>query len=150
MFGLFMTTAVGIGGGPALLAAASGLTTIYIICLIAGGGLLVISILFGSHSDVSVDHPLDADLGLDVDAHVGLDADVAVDADLATDVGGDLHAGHAGAQDGRGHFEVLIVSEAFGDAGRLQRHRMVFDALGELMDTDIHALRVRALTPSER
>ncbi len=61
-----------------------------------------------------------------------------------------LHAGHAGAQDGRGHFEVLIVSEAFGDAGRLQRHRMVFDALGELMDTDIHALRVRALTPSER
>ena len=61
-----------------------------------------------------------------------------------------LHAGHAGAQDGRGHFEVLIVSEDFGDASRLRRHRMVFDALGEMMDTDIHALRVRALTPEER
>ena len=61
-----------------------------------------------------------------------------------------LHAGHAGAQDGRGHFDVMIVSEAFGGANRLQRHRLVFDALGELMDTDIHALRVRALTPDER
>ena len=61
-----------------------------------------------------------------------------------------LHAGHEGARDGRGHFEVLIVSEGFGGANRLQRHRMVFDALGEMMDTDIHALRVRALTPEER
>ena len=61
-----------------------------------------------------------------------------------------LHAGHAGAEDGRGHFDVTIVADAFGDANRLQRHRMVFDALGELMDTDIHALRVRALTPGER
>ena len=61
-----------------------------------------------------------------------------------------LHAGHAGAQDGRGHFDVTIVSEDFGDIGRLQRHRMVFDALGEMMDTDIHALRVQALTPDER
>ena len=61
-----------------------------------------------------------------------------------------LHAGHAGAQDGRGHYEVLIVSDEFGDTGRLQRHRMVFDALGEMMDTDIHAVRVRALTPEER
>ena len=61
-----------------------------------------------------------------------------------------LHAGHAGAQDGRGHFEVLIVSDGFRDANRLQRHRMVFDALGEMMETDIHALRVRALTAEER
>ncbi len=61
-----------------------------------------------------------------------------------------LHAGHAGAEDGRGHFDVTIVSDAFVEAGRLQRHRMVFDALGEMMDTDIHALRVRALTPEER
>lgn len=60
-----------------------------------------------------------------------------------------LHAGHAGAQDGRGHFDITIVSEAFDGTGRLQRHRMVFDALGEMMDTDIHALRVRALTPEE-
>jgi len=61
-----------------------------------------------------------------------------------------LHAGHAGAKDGRGHFEVLIVSDAFDGASRLQRHRMVFEAVDELMDTDIHALRVRALTPDER
>ena len=61
-----------------------------------------------------------------------------------------LHAGHAGAQDGRGHFDVKIVSEAFDGTSRLQRHRMVFDALGEMMDTDIHALRIRALTPDEQ
>ena len=61
-----------------------------------------------------------------------------------------LHAGHEGAKDGRGHFEVLIVSDGFVDANRIQRHRMVFDALGEMMETDIHALRVRALTPGER
>lgn len=61
-----------------------------------------------------------------------------------------LHAGHAGAQDGRGHFDVLIVSEKFGGESPLRRHRMVFDALAEMMETDIHALRVRALTPEER
>ena len=61
-----------------------------------------------------------------------------------------LHAGHEGAKDGRGHFEVLIVSDGFVDANRIQRHRMVFDALGDMMETDIHALRVRALTPGER
>lgn len=61
-----------------------------------------------------------------------------------------LHAGHAGAEDGRGHFDVTIVSQDFEGAGRLERHRMIFEALGSLMDTDIHALRIRAATPSER
>lgn len=61
-----------------------------------------------------------------------------------------LHAGHAGARDGRGHFDVFIVSAAFAGAGRLQRHRMVYDALGTMMDTDIHALRIRAQTPDEQ
>jgi len=61
-----------------------------------------------------------------------------------------LHAGHAGASDGRGHFDVTISAQAFAGAQRLQRHRMVFDALGSLMDTDIHALRIRAFTPDER
>ncbi len=55
-----------------------------------------------------------------------------------------LHAGHAGAQDGRGHFEVTIVAAAFEDKRPLERHRMVYDALGEMMDTDIHALSIRA------
>lgn len=60
-----------------------------------------------------------------------------------------LHAGHAGARDGRGHFDVTIISQDFEGAGRLERHRMIFEALGSLMDTDIHALRIRASTPDE-
>ena len=61
-----------------------------------------------------------------------------------------LHAGHAGARDGGGHFEVLIVADAFSGQSRIQRHRMVFDAVGELMKADIHALRIKALAPDER
>jgi BolA protein len=59
------------------------------------------------------------------------------------------HAGHAGAKDGRGHFSVRIVSTRFAGAKRLERHRMVYAALGSLMQTDIHALSVTALTPDE-
>lgn len=59
------------------------------------------------------------------------------------------HAGHAGARDGRGHFNVSIVSDRFVGAKRLERHRMVYAALGDLMQTDIHALSVIALTPAE-
>jgi BolA protein len=58
-----------------------------------------------------------------------------------------LHAGHAGAQDGRGHFDVTIVSEAFAGKRPLARHRLIYDALGTLMQTDIHALRIHASTP---
>ena len=60
-----------------------------------------------------------------------------------------LHAGHAGARDGRGHFRVRIVSP--GVAGRLPlaRHRAVYAALGEMMTTDIHALSIDARTPEE-
>lgn len=61
-----------------------------------------------------------------------------------------LHAGHAGAQDGRGHFEVVIVSKAFEGHRMLERHRMIYAALGRLMDTDIHALRIRAFAPGEQ
>ena len=60
-----------------------------------------------------------------------------------------LHAGHAGAEDGRGHFDVFIVSDGFSGLNRVQRHRMVYSALGELMETDIHAVRITARTPSE-
>ncbi len=60
-----------------------------------------------------------------------------------------LHAGHAGARDGRGHFRVLVVSDAFADRSPLQRHRLVYDAMGEAMETDIHALTIRAMTPQE-
>lgn len=60
-----------------------------------------------------------------------------------------LHAGHAGAEDGRGHFEVFIVSEDFEGLRSLQRHRLIYAALGELMDTDIHALRIKSHTAAE-
>lgn len=60
-----------------------------------------------------------------------------------------LHAGHEGAKDGKGHFDVTIVSEAFAGENRVQRHRMVYDALGKLLETDIHALRIKAFAPSE-
>ncbi|MCL1633815.1 BolA family transcriptional regulator [Luteimonas sp. SX5] len=59
------------------------------------------------------------------------------------------HAKHAGAQDGRGHFHVEIVSEAFAGLAPLARHRAVYAALGDLMVTDIHALSMRARTPDE-
>ena len=61
-----------------------------------------------------------------------------------------LHAGHEGAKDGKGHFDVTIVSAAFDGQNRIARHRMVYDALTDLLQTDIHALRIKAFTPSER
>ncbi|WP_369040149.1 BolA family protein [Stenotrophomonas maltophilia] len=60
------------------------------------------------------------------------------------------HAGHAGARDGRGHFNVRVVSERFTGLAPLARHRAVYAALGTLMDTDIHALSIDARTPSEQ
>jgi BolA protein len=59
------------------------------------------------------------------------------------------HAGHAGAKDGRGHFLVRIVSGRFEGVKPLARHRMVYAALGSLMQTDIHALSLEALSPTE-
>ena len=59
------------------------------------------------------------------------------------------HAGHAGARDGRGHFRVRIVSAAFGGQAPLARHRAVYSALGDYLDTDIHALTIDARTPEE-
>ena len=55
-----------------------------------------------------------------------------------------LHAGHAGAKDGRGHFELIIVADAFRDCSRVDCHRMIYTALGQFMTTDIHALSIRA------
>lgn len=61
-----------------------------------------------------------------------------------------LHEGHAGAQEGKGHFDVTIVSEQFSGLSRIARHRLVYDALGAFMESDIHALRITALTSAER
>lgn len=60
-----------------------------------------------------------------------------------------LHKGHEGAKDGRGHFDVTIISDRFEGQSRLSRHRMVYDALGSLMESDIHALRITATAPSD-
>lgn len=60
-----------------------------------------------------------------------------------------LHAGHAGARDGRGHFRVVIRSSRFEGMTPLARHRAVYAALGGLMTSDIHALSIDARTPSE-
>lgn len=59
------------------------------------------------------------------------------------------HAGHAGARDGRGHFNVEVVSDAFRGLSPIARHRAVYAAVGVLMETDIHALSIRALTPDD-
>ena len=60
-----------------------------------------------------------------------------------------LHVGHEGARDGRGHFRVLIIAEAFTEQSLLHRHRMVYKALGDLMRTEIHALAIDAWAPGE-
>jgi BolA family transcriptional regulator, general stress-responsive regulator len=54
------------------------------------------------------------------------------------------HAGHEGAKDGRGHFRVRLVSPSFAGMAPLARHRAVYAALGDLMQTDIHALSIQA------
>jgi BolA protein len=60
-----------------------------------------------------------------------------------------LHAGHAGARDGGGHYRVFIVSPAFQGCSRVLRQRMIYDALGDMMKKDIHALAIRALSADE-
>ncbi len=60
-----------------------------------------------------------------------------------------LHAGHAGARDGRGHFRVRIVSADFEGLRTVQRHQLIYRSLADLMQTDIHALGIAALTPAE-
>ena len=60
------------------------------------------------------------------------------------------HVGHAGAATGRGHFSIRIVAKAFTGVPQIQRHRLVYAALGELMQTDIHALSISAMAPGEK
>ena len=61
----------------------------------------------------------------------------------------DRHAGHQGALSGGGHFRLTIVSPRFTGHGKLARHRMIYAALGPLMQREIHALAIRALAPDE-
>jgi BolA protein len=58
-----------------------------------------------------------------------------------------LHAGHAGAAGGGGHFRIRIVAAAFRGISPVARHRLVYSALGELLKGEIHALAIEALPP---
>jgi len=60
-----------------------------------------------------------------------------------------LHAGHAGAASGGGHYRLRLVSTVFDGKNRLMRHRLVYDCLSDLMQQEIHALAIVALSPSE-
>jgi BolA protein len=59
------------------------------------------------------------------------------------------HAGHAGAASGGGHYNVRIVSQRFEGLKLVTRHRLVYDSVHDMMHTDIHALAITALAPSE-
>lgn len=61
-----------------------------------------------------------------------------------------LHAGHAGARDGAGHYAVRIRAEAFRGRRTLECHRLVYDALSDMMPREIHALSIDAAAPGER
>ena len=60
-----------------------------------------------------------------------------------------LHAGHVGARSGGGHYHIDIVAAAFAGKNTVARHRMIYDALGDLMRRDIHALAIQARSPEE-
>ena len=60
-----------------------------------------------------------------------------------------LHVGHAGARGGAGHFTVRIVAQAFKDKPLLERHRMIYDLLHDMMQSEIHALSIQARSPDE-
>ena len=69
--------------------------------------------------------------------------------ELVVEDEGHLHVGHEGARDGRGHFRVFVVAECFAGLSSLQRHRKIYQAMGELMTTDIHALAIDAYSSAE-
>ena len=60
-----------------------------------------------------------------------------------------LHAGHAGAASGGGHYDVVVVAEAFSGLGTLARHRLIYAAVDDLMKKEIHALSIQAFSPDE-
>lgn len=70
---------------------------------------------------------------------------------LAVDIGDDssLHAGHAGARSGGGHYRLAIVSARFAGLNTLARHRLIYATLGDLMHREIHALSIDARTPGQ-
>jgi len=86
-------------------------------------------------------------LSLDADIRARLAALEPCRLDIEDDSA--LHAGHAGAKEG-GHFRLTIVSRQFAGQSRVARHRMVYQALGPLMQRGIHALALQTLAPDEQ
>lgn len=86
--------------GQAMLAAMPSLAGVYLVALIVGGGLLVVSTFFGGHSDADVDADFGGDLDMDVHLDADVDADIDVDADVDVDAG--IHADHIDASTGAG------------------------------------------------
>tara|TARA_B100000886_G_C20034880_1_gene331372 strand:+ start:173 stop:439 length:267 start_codon:yes stop_codon:yes gene_type:complete len=68
--------------------------------------------------------------------------------DIKIEDEGHLHVGHAGAKSG-GHFKLYIVSECFKDMTHIERHKLIYKTLSDLMSTEIHALSISAKAPSE-
>ena len=62
---------------------------------------------------------------------------------------GHMHVGHEGAKDGRGHFRVFVVAQSFEGLTMIQRHRTIYQALGDLMTSDVHALSIDAYSSNE-
>jgi BolA protein len=60
-----------------------------------------------------------------------------------------LHAGHAGAAGGAGHFRALVVSPRFEGMSLVERQRLVYGALAEMLSAEIHALAMQTLTPAQ-
>lgn len=68
---------------------------------------------------------------------------------LAIDDESAAHRGHAGAAGGGGHYRLTLVCAAFAGKNTVARHRLVYDALGDMMRGPVHALAIKALTPQE-
>jgi BolA family transcriptional regulator, general stress-responsive regulator len=69
--------------------------------------------------------------------------------DLAITDDSHLHAGHAGARDGKGHYSVRVVAACFAGLRPMARHQLIYRAVADMMHTDIHALSIVAIAPDE-
>jgi len=79
---------------------------------------------------------------------VDLEAALPID-EIAIEDESHLHAGHAGAATGGGHFKLTLVSSSFDGLNRVARHRLIYAALNRHIPTEIHALTIEAHSPAE-
>ena len=60
-----------------------------------------------------------------------------------------LHKNHEGSKSGKGHYSIYIVSNLFNNISSIQRHKMIYDALGDIIENEIHALTIKAYAKEE-